>query len=166
MLKLYRLTDERKEYWETWENDDGTHTVHWGELGDQGYTRTVKSTLFKKAAGIVQKEMDARAAEGFKPYDIGLHCTLIIEYAVEGMGTQEDLDKRYQLEERLNQTLGWTGLGHCDGGSIGSGTMEVYNYVIDFDIARKIVEQDLSGTAFSNYTRIYDENEDLGETMQ
>ena len=32
MLKLYRLTPGKKEYWETWDNDNGSHTVHWGLL--------------------------------------------------------------------------------------------------------------------------------------
>ncbi|WP_244951636.1 hypothetical protein [Pseudoalteromonas luteoviolacea] len=58
----------------------------------------------------------------------------------------------------MNETLGWTGLGHCDGGSIGSGTMEVCNYVVDFKVAKTVIENDLKGTEFENYTRIYDEN--------
>ncbi len=40
---------------------------------------------------------------------------LLIEYAIDGMGTAEDLDKRHRLEERMNETLGWTGLGSFDG---------------------------------------------------
>jgi len=47
VLKLYKITDNEKLYWETWDNDDGAHTVHWGELGTEGQTKTVKSSLFK-----------------------------------------------------------------------------------------------------------------------
>lgn len=50
---------------------------------------------------------------------------LLVEYVVEGMGAEADLEKRHELEDILNESLGWSGLGHCDGGSIGSGTMEV-----------------------------------------
>ena len=82
----------------------------------------------------------------------------MVEYAVGGMGTKADLEKRHRLEDRMNETLGWTGLGACDGGSIGSGTMEVCNFVVDFDLAKKVIVEDLSGTEFANYTRIYDEN--------
>jgi hypothetical protein len=74
------------------------------------------------------------------------------------MGNSEDLDKRHRLQERMDETLGWTGLGHCDGGSIGSGTMEVCNFVVDYEIAKRVIEEDLSGTEFANFTRIYDEN--------
>ena len=74
------------------------------------------------------------------------------------MGDVEDLEKRHRLEDRMNETLGWTGLRMCDGGSIGSGTMEVCCYVVDFDMAKKVIEEDLKGTEFSDYIRIYDEN--------
>ncbi len=46
----------------------------------------------------------------------------------------------------------------CDGGSIGSGTMEVCNFVVDFEMARHVIEEDLVNTEFANYTRIFDEN--------
>lgn len=74
------------------------------------------------------------------------------------MGTDTDLDKRYSLQDRMNETLGWTGLGNCDGGSIGSGTMEVCCFVVDFGIAKKVIERDLRETEFADYTRIFDEN--------
>ena len=74
------------------------------------------------------------------------------------MGCGEDVEKRYLLQDRMNETLGWTGLGHCDGGSIGSGTMEVCCYVVDFEIAKNVIENDLKGTEFEDYMRIYDEN--------
>lgn len=158
MLKLYKITETEKLYWETWDNDDGTHTVHWGKLGSNGNTKTVKSSLFQKATKTIQKEIDVVVSDGYAPIDIDDHYTLLVEYAVEGMGTEHDIDKRYRLQDRMDQTLGWTGLGACDGGSIGSGSMEVCNYVVDFQLAKQVIEDDLQNTEFSNYSRIYDEN--------
>ncbi len=155
MLKLYRFTDTKKEYWETWDNDDGSHTVHWGELGTTGQSKEVKGSLLKKPEKIIQKEVDEMVSSGFKPIDD--EYTLLIEYAVESMGAKEDVEKRHRLEERMSETLGWSGLGHCDGGSIGSGTMEVCNFVVDFEVAKSVIEADLKDTEFENYTRIYDE---------
>lgn len=40
------------------------------------------------------------------------------------------------------------------------GTMEVCCYVVDFDIAKKVIEEELKGTEFGNYTRIYNKSED------
>ena len=158
MLKLYNFSNDKKEYWETWDNNDGSHTIHWGKLGTEGKSKTIKSSLLKKAEGKIQKEIDALVAKGYAPIDPEDHYTLLIEYSIVGMGTKEDVEKRHKLEERMNETLGWTGLGACDGGSIGSGTMEVCNFVVDFETAKQAIASDLKNTEFSNYTRIFDEN--------
>jgi hypothetical protein len=159
MLKLYKLISGSKSYWETWEND-GVHTVHWGALGTRGDSYEIKSTFFKKATSVIQKEIDEKVAEGFQPILSEDHVTLLIEFTVDGMGNHADLEKRHALEDRMNETLGWTGLGHCDGGSIGSGTMEVCCLVVDFEIAKQVIADDLKSTEFQNYTRIYAEDGD------
>ena len=158
VLKLYRISNDGKEYWETWEESAGTHRVHWGELGTVGESKIVKSTFASKAERTIQKEVDDLVAVGFNPIAPENHAILIIEYRIDGMGSGDDLSKRHQLEDRMNETLGWTGLGVCDGGSIGSGTMEVCNFVVDFDVAEKVIKEDLVGTEFANYSRIYRED--------
>ena len=156
MLKLYNLNASPKEYWETWEND-GEHTVHWGALGTKGQSKKLASGILRNTRASIQKEVDLRVSAGFGSIDIDDHAVLMIEYTIDGMGTPADLEKRHRLEERMNETLGWTGLGHCDGGSIGSGTMEVCCFVVDFELARVAVQQDLENSEFSDFSRIYDE---------
>ena len=157
MLKLYQLDLPTKNYWETWEGEGGVHTVHWGVLGTTGESQEVKRTLFRKPTNVIQDEIDARIREGYRQVDADEHRVLLVEYAIDGFGTPEDLDKRHRLEARMNETIGWTGLGACDGGSIGSGTMEVCCFVVDFDLAAGVIESDLKDTEFGDYTRIYDE---------
>jgi hypothetical protein len=159
MLKLYRLTPDSAEYWETWEQEHGEHIVHWGVLGTRGTDKTIRSSFLRKTTNIIQKEIDRLVADGFAPISPEEHAVLMIEYAVEGMGSPADLDKRHELEARMNELLGWTGLGICDGGSIGSGTMEVCNFVVDFALAKQTIEADLAGTKFADYSRIYDEGQ-------
>jgi hypothetical protein len=158
VLKLYKRTPQNSEYWETWDDGKGTHTVHWGTLGTQGQTRDVKSSLFRRAEASIQKEIDGLIAQGYSQVEDEEHATLLIEYSVEGMGTPADLDKRHRLEELMSHTLGQTGLGWCDGGSIGSGSMEVCCYVVDFDLAKRVIERALVDTEFSDYARIVEEN--------
>ncbi len=43
----------------------------------------------------------------------------------------DDLDKREKVEQCMNECLGWKGFGFCDGGDIGSGTMNVFCLVVD-----------------------------------
>jgi len=140
VLKLYKLDTEPKEYWETWDNLDGTHTVHWGVLGTEGQSKIVKRLFLRKPEITIQKEINKMVSEGFAPAE--KESALLIEFALEAMGSGNDVEKRQKLEHRLNETLGWTGLGNCHGGSIASGTMEVCN-------------GDLKGTEFQDYTRIY-----------
>ena len=158
MLKLYKFNDKEKLYWETWDNEDGTHMVHWGTLGTKGNSKTVKSSSSKKATDVIQEEINKLVLQGYCPIDEEDHYVLLIEYEIDGMGKKEDLEKRHRLEDRMNETLGWTGLGACDGGSIGSGTMEVCNLVVDFELAKNIIENDLKNTEFADYKMIYDEN--------
>jgi hypothetical protein len=51
------------------------------------------------------------------------------------MGTARDLDHRIEIEHILNESLGWTGLGHCEGGDIGSGNMNIFCVVVDPEVA-------------------------------
>jgi hypothetical protein len=55
MLKLYKRTPSQILYWETWDNDDGSHTVHWGSLGAKGESKTVRSTGLRTASFMTQE---------------------------------------------------------------------------------------------------------------
>lgn len=160
MLKLYKLTGDTKMYWESWEEEGGGHIVHWGRLGTKGDTRQIKRPMFGSIEDKLRREIEQAMADGYAEIPDDDHAVLLIEYPVDGMGTASDLEKRHRLEDRMNETLGWTGLGHCDGGSIGSGTMEVFCIVVDSDLAKSAIEEDLGGSEFSGYSRIYERSDD------
>lgn len=155
MRKLYRRARGGIEYHEAWVHGS-TLTEHWGKLGERGETRDhrVKRRSSDEA---VERVLQPLRDDGFAELAIDDHTVLMIEYRVDGHGSGPDVEKRHALENRMNETLGWTGLGHCDGGSIGSGTMEVCCFVVDFKTAKRVIEQDLKDTEFGDYVRIYDE---------
>ena len=159
MLKLYKQIDNQLHYWETWDKDDKTAIVHWGIVGQTGQNKEVKSGVFSNFRKQVQKEIDEKIKEGYNEFDESKVAFLEIEYKVEGFGTEQDLDKRHRLEDKMDAVLGWTGLGQTDGGSIGSGTMEVGCVVVDFEIAKKVIEEKLKNTEFADYSRIFKMNE-------
>ena len=159
MIKLYKKEKGEILYWETWENDDGTHTIHWGKVGDKGKSTKIQKSLFKSADRKIAILIEEKIEQGYEEIDIEKHDILLIEYKVDEFGNEADLEKRYELQDKMDETLGWTGIGHCDGGSIGSGTMEVCCFVVDFNISKKVIQEDLKNTKFSDYTRIYKENE-------
>jgi hypothetical protein len=160
MLKLYKNDNGTVHYWETWHTDKKTGIVHWGVIGEKGKSKEVTSGWLTSFGKAINKETNEKRREGYAEIAIEDHYTLLIAYAVEGMGTPDDINKQGRLQDKMNEVLGWTGLGECDGESIGSGTMEVCCYVVDFGIAKKVIENALANTEFSDYIRIYDENED------
>lgn len=154
MIKLYKYNNKDILYWEIWQ-DIGCIILHWGKVGDRGQSNKIKIARGFDVNSFIQIEIKKKLDEGFKSIPLEDHHRLIIEYYIYGIDNKLDLNKRQKLENRLNETLGWKGLGHCDGGSMGSGTMEVFCFVIDFDIGRKVVENDLELTEFNNYSRIF-----------
>lgn len=157
MLKLYKQTEEGLRYHEAWASGKEI-TEHWGIVGDRGTSRDHKRKKGLDEPDDIVRVLQPAIDDGYGPIEHEDHFTLLIEYPVNGMGTGADVDKRHKLQSIMDQTLGWTGLGACDGGSIGSGTMEVCCFVVDFDVARAVIAKDLLWTEFANYTRIYDEN--------
>ena len=136
MTILYKKTDGTMYYWETWEHE-GVHTVHWGKVGETGQSKELRNSLFKRADKKVHKEKQARILEGYEEHeDLD---SLIIQYKLEGWGAADDLDRRHDQEELMNECLGRTGLGNCDGGDIGSGTFNIFCFVIDPRVAVQVI---------------------------
>jgi hypothetical protein len=126
-------------------------TVHWGIVGERGQYRDVNLFSGRKE---VKKELEDKIKEGYREFEEDEMAFLEVIYTINDFGTEQYLEKRHELEEYLNELLGWTGLGHVDGGSIGSGTMEVDCLVVDFDMAKKVIENDLKNTIFGDYLDI------------
>ncbi len=155
MSKLYKNIENKLHYWQTWEKDDKTGIVHWGIVGELGEHKDVKSGLLSNFRKTIQKEFDQKLNEGYTEIDENEQSFLEIEFVIDGFGTDDDLEKRHKLEEHLDELLAWTGLGNVDGGSIGSGTMEIGCVVVDYEIAKNIIEENLKNTEFKDYSRIF-----------
>lgn len=54
---------------------------------------------------------------------------VIVQYRVDSSGTANDLKKRHSIENLLGEFLENSDLGYCDGGDIGSGTMNIFCFV-------------------------------------
>ena len=138
-----------------WDTKEKSAIVHWGKVGETGENKELKSGFFGDYKKTVQNEIQKKRSEGYKEIADDDHSFLEIEQVVDGFGTEEDLDKRHRLEEVMDEFLGWNGLGYCDGGSIGSGTMEVGCVVVDFDTAKRAIGEHLKGTKYADYSRIF-----------
>jgi predicted DNA-binding WGR domain protein len=152
MLKLYKRLEGVLHYHEAW-SDDEEIIEHWGKVGTRGdLSRHNFPPGLDEEEAIDQVLREARE-KGFRELDETEVTFLVIEFEIAQNESSADLEKRHELESRLDELLGWTGLGHCDGGSIGSGSMEVACLVVDVDIAKQVIATDLAGTKFSDYRR-------------
>ena len=155
MIKLYKRIEGVLHYHEAW-CDNGMLTEHWGVVGEKGSIKEYRIPSFKSESAFILEVLQTPLKAGYAELEDDPSIVLI-EFLVDGHGSSDDLDKRYALQSRMDQTLGWTGLGHCDGGSMGSGTMEVCCFVVDAEIAKRVIADDLKDTVFSDFSRIYEE---------
>jgi hypothetical protein len=156
-IKLYKQIDSIILFWETWDIDDKKGAIRKGIVGKRGEYEEVSSNFFTSFRKKIQREIDNYRKDGYQEVDLNDHSILVIEFLVDGMGTKEDREKSTRLQDKMNDVLRWTGLGHCSGGTIASGIMEVVCFVINFETAKEIIEQSLINTEFSNYSEILED---------
>ena len=155
MIKLYKGSKGAElHYHEAWAAD-ASITEHWGKLGEVGSTREHTLTEADDPTDALEAVLAPVRAAGFAELGDEELALLQIEYRIQGTGNAADLGKRIALEDRMNEVLGWVGLGQCEGGSSGYGTMEVRCLVVDFELARRVIEADLLGSRFDDYSRIF-----------
>jgi len=155
IIKLYKRDAEKDVfyYWEAW-NSPKEVTVHWGIVGEEGSTNKLGLTPHETPFSIIEREAAPFRAKGYQELPDDKLSQVVIQYPIVEMGTPEDLDKRYEVEHLMNQRLGWTGLGHCDGGDIGSGTMNVFCFVVDTDKATQCITEELRAHDLLNGARV------------
>lgn len=140
MLKLYKKQSDHMLYWETWEDDDHI-IVHQGVVGDIGQSHTFPKS--KESRQAVKKEVAKWRSEGYAELDEGSLFSITIEFGIEGWPSKADLETRHKIEDLMDDCLGWTGLGHCDGGEGGGGSMSVCCMVVDPYLALKPILEEL-----------------------
>jgi hypothetical protein len=114
----------------------------------ENYNRHNKPNIFAHSINADDDQTDAEDND----------IVLCIEYKINGFGSDEDIKKRHDLEDVIDMILKENNLGYCDGGSTGSGTMEVACIVNNFDEAKKLIEEKLKNTKYHDYTQIYEED--------
>ena len=106
MIKLYKLIDKELHYWECWDSEKKSAIIHWGSVGHKGETKEIKIGLFSNFKKSVQKEFNGKLTEGFGEFEEDKFSFLEIEFKIEGFGTEQDLSKRHELEQKMDEILG------------------------------------------------------------
>ncbi len=149
-IKFYKRDEQGLQYREAW--IDGENVVeHFGRYGETGSTlQHAAPTPHLQREAMFAIAATARA-DGFEPIPDERLVGLLVSTQITGSGTRDDLRRRHALEDYLNELTGWRGLGHCDGGSIGSGSMEAFCLVVDYEIAAAVIERELAASPFKDF---------------
>ncbi len=154
-FKLYRRDDTGLHYYEAW-GHEGEITEHRGLCGTEGETIVRAYAGLSAGEKIISRLKAQGRAEGYRAISRSKHRTLVVEIPVDGFGEAGDLDLRHQMEGHFDNRLGWLGSGHCDGGSTGSGTMEIFCIVVDVAIAKAAILKELAALELESDTRLYE----------
>jgi hypothetical protein len=141
-LKVYRTQNGITEYWESW-SESGEAFIHSGKVGNPGETRKFNLKERGTAAQMI-KEVEQIEKSGFKPRQMEDDAQIVIHYRLDRWGSVEDQQQRVAIEDLMTDCLRRTGLGYCDGGDIGSHTMNIFCEVVDAAIAEPIILNQLS----------------------
>ncbi|OCA86071.1 hypothetical protein A8F94_14620 [Bacillus sp. FJAT-27225] len=142
MIKMIKQIDDEVLYWEVWQ-DGKTLVIHYGTVGDTGETKEQKLSLFQKAEKLMDELAEEKADEGYDYLDEDELFELVVQYSYEEGQMEATLEKRHHVEDLMNECLGWTGNGSCDGGDIGSGTVNIVNYVVNIERATQTIIEEL-----------------------
>jgi len=148
--KLFKSIDGKLHYRQAWVDGDSVveHSGVCGELGSVLDYAVIGQVQQQK---MIDKISVDSSAEGFKPIPATRLKGLLVIKEIQGLGTPGDLQRLHALEDFLNGVTAWRGLGHCDGGSIGSGSMEAFCLVVDYGVAAKAIEHELANSQFSDF---------------
>ncbi|TCS95614.1 hypothetical protein [Hazenella coriacea] len=142
MIKLIKQEESETIYWEVWQNGR-TLIIHYGTVGDLGETEEMKLPVFQRAEKLMDELAKEKVNDGFEYLEEDELFQLVVQYSYKENEGQTALKLRYTVEDLMNECLGWTGNGSCDGGDIGSGTANIFNYVVDVEKATQTIVEEL-----------------------
>jgi hypothetical protein len=159
MIRAYKEVNDDLLYFHIWETDENKAVFYQGVMGNEGELEHVSANSSDELTDKINHKVDELNKTGWSGIDDDEYDVLIIEYKIEGDGTEAEHKKRQAVQDKMNEVLGWTGVGYCDGGSIGSGTMEICCIVFDYQLAYDIINEALNETEFADFSRIYVDSE-------
>ena len=150
MFKLYRRDGADLVYREAWSDGDSI-VEHWGTCGERGSSLRHDAVDDASKRSVLASLRATAEQDGYQVIAIADHGTIVAQRPTVEARWEADLELRYKLQEALDQALGWTGLGYCDGGSTGGGLMEVFCYVVDINTALTVVNGQLADPRFRGF---------------
>lgn len=160
MFRLFKRDETGRvaAYHEVWVDLKPRRIVeHWGMVGTRGESDTHRVKLLRSLEKQVDDLLDPARALGFTEIEPGEYQTLVVEYLLSDTWRRDDELKIRAAEDALTEVLGWTGLGSCEGETLTDTAIELTCRVLDPALAEIRIAEQMAGTEFADYSRIYQE---------
>ncbi|MEL8055559.1 MAG: hypothetical protein AAGK66_05360 [Pseudomonadota bacterium] len=141
MFRLYKRDKENelRAYYEVWAEPARRRIIeHWGVVGEAGETETHRIWFFGGLEKQFEKIMAPARAQGFEEIALGDYETLIVMFT-----DQDDVptpQESASVADRINEILGWTGLGFCHSDEVSGKDIDLTCRVIDAGLARGLIQ--------------------------
>jgi hypothetical protein len=138
MLKLYKRGKRGMRYWEAWAQVLWV-VIHQGKVGERGQVKHLEPVAGKSPEEVIAEAASLPRQKGYTEIPVEEHFQVVVQYRLKTWGSAKDLKRSHKIEDLLNESLGWTGNGHCDGNDIGSGTMNIFSLAVDPKLATEMI---------------------------
>lgn len=159
MIRLLKKEEKEWRYWEGWyEEKEQLYVAHFGKVGETGDHYAVLAEHVEGGTHqVLQAWADERKETGYvdvKSADLRL-LTIQFPHLQES-----DTESRYAIEYMLDECLGRTGNGHCDGGDDSRQGLALICRVVQMDKAVAEVVQALRERSLLEEVCLYADEED------
>lgn len=126
----------------------------------------IRVSRFKRLGRQILQLVEELERQGYRELQETDYTELVVQFRYDAGQEEEALERRHMMEEMIDEGLLHTGNGSCEGGDIGSGTMNIYYHVVDVEAAVALIfegmkEHDVRGVpkiavqSAESYTVLY-----------
>ncbi|MFZ5596160.1 MAG: hypothetical protein ACOY31_04015 [Bacillota bacterium] len=149
MIKLLKQESEKFEYCEIWENEvENVICINRGTVGTKGTVDIYEIPEGQNAGAIMRQMSQEVQKNGYCPMNGSMLKLVMIRYDIAGEDISGALERRHIIEDLMDECLGLTGNGLCDGGNISRDCMSIACMVVDLDSAVKTMVEELKNNGF------------------
>ena len=135
MIKLYKREPGGKLlYHEAWTDDSNRNvTIHAGTVGRDGKNHSVPwDPEAETEDAVLERVLSDARKKGFEEVPLELQMWAVVQFKLKSFsGSKRDYKKWERIRKNLDQVLGWKGVGHVDGGDIGTFVMNIVAIIVD-----------------------------------
>ena len=98
-IKLYKEKNSVVRYWETWNTNERSAVIHWGELGKRGEDIGISKPSKEAFKNEINKRINQKIKEGYQQIPSEEQYIVIIAFKLDNWGNSKDLEN-YLLRQK------------------------------------------------------------------